>query len=104
VSRTFVARTKATLQELMARRLDDIRLAVLMIDGIDLKDRTNIVALGVSTEGVKIPLGLWEGSSENKLQLTDQPVRSTADDGAHRRAARGCGQIPRQGSVDIERD
>ncbi len=37
-----------------------------MLDGIDLKCRTNIVALGISTDGVKIPLGLWEGSSESK--------------------------------------
>jgi putative transposase len=66
VSRTFVARTKQTLTELMGRRLDDVRLAVLMLDGIDLKGRTNVVALGISTDGVKIPLGLWEGSSENK--------------------------------------
>ncbi len=29
----------------MARRLDDVRLAVLMFDGIDLKGRTNVVAL-----------------------------------------------------------
>jgi putative transposase len=27
--------------------------------------RTHVVALGISTEGVKIPLGLWEGSTEN---------------------------------------
>jgi putative transposase len=33
VSRTFVARTKDALLELMSRRLDDVRLAVLMIDG-----------------------------------------------------------------------
>ena len=32
----------------MGRRLDDVRLAVLMIDGIDLKGRTNVVALGIS--------------------------------------------------------
>ena len=62
VSRTFVARTAETLGELMGRRLDDVRLAVLMLDGIELKDRTNIVALGITTEGVKVPLGLWEGS------------------------------------------
>src|SRR2546429_9783292 len=49
----------------MCRRLDDVRLAVLMLDGIELKGRTNIVALGITTEGVKIPLGLWEGSTEN---------------------------------------
>jgi putative transposase len=70
VSRAFVARTSERLSELMARRLDDIRLAVLMLDGIDLKGRTNIVALGISTDGVKIPLGLWEGSTENAAVAT----------------------------------
>ena len=65
VSRQFVARTRENLEALMHRRLDDVRLAVLMVDGIDLKGRTNVVALGVSTDGVKIPLGLWEGSTEN---------------------------------------
>jgi transposase-like protein len=66
VSRTFVARTKEALLELMARSLADVRLAVLMIDGVGLKDHTCVVALGISTDGVKIPLGLWEGSTENK--------------------------------------
>jgi len=70
VSRTFVARTSERLDELMARRLDDIRLAVLMLDGIDLKGRTNVVCLGITTEGVKIPLGLWEGSTENAAVAT----------------------------------
>ncbi|MDX6681557.1 MAG: putative transposase [Solirubrobacteraceae bacterium] len=54
----------------MARRRDDIRLAVLMLDGIDLKGRCNVVALGITTEGVKIPLGLWEGSTENAAVAT----------------------------------
>ena len=58
------------LAELMARRLDDVRLAVLMLDRIELKGRTNIVALGITTEGVKIPLGLWEGSTENATVAT----------------------------------
>ena len=57
VSRTFVERTRRALSELMSRRLDDVRLAVMMLDGLELKGRTNIVALGISTEGVKIPLG-----------------------------------------------
>ncbi len=70
VSRAFVARTSERLGELMARRLDDIRLAVLMLDGIDLKGRCNVVALGITTEGVKIPLGLWEGSTENAAVAT----------------------------------
>ena len=63
-------RTRAALVELMARRLDDVRLAVMMLDGIELKGRTNIVALGITTEGVKLPLGLWEGSTENATVAT----------------------------------
>jgi putative transposase len=70
VSRQFVARTRENLEALMHRRLDDVRLAVLMLDGIDLKGRTNVVALGISTDGVKIPLGLWEGSTENAAVAT----------------------------------
>jgi putative transposase len=70
VSRAFVERTRKALAELMSRRLDDVRLAVLMLDGIDLKGRTNIVCLGIPTEGVKIPLGLWEGSTENATVAT----------------------------------
>ena len=42
VSRMFIERTRTALAELMARRLDDVRLAVLMLDGIDLKERTHI--------------------------------------------------------------
>jgi putative transposase len=65
VSRDFVAKTTEQLIGLMSRRLDDIRLAALMLDGIELKGRCCVVALGVATDGVKIPLGLWDGSTEN---------------------------------------
>ena len=65
VSEMFVERTQTALEELMSRRLDDVRLAVLMLDGMEIAERTHVVALGISTEGVKIPLGLWEGSTEN---------------------------------------
>jgi len=70
VSRTFVERTRVALGELMARQLGDLRLAVMMLDGLELKGRMMIVALGISTEGVKIPLGLWEGSTENATVAT----------------------------------
>jgi putative transposase len=71
VSRTFIARTKEALIELMARSLQDVRLAALMIDGVGLKDHTCVVALGISTDGVKLPLGLWEGSTENKTVTSE---------------------------------
>jgi putative transposase len=70
VSRTFVDRTRQALGELMSRQLGDMRLAVMMIDGLELKGRMNIVALGVTTEGIKVPLGLWDGSTENAIVVT----------------------------------
>jgi putative transposase len=65
VSELFIERTRTALGELMGRRLEDVRLAVMMLDGLEIADRTHVVALGITTEGVKIPLGLWEGSTEN---------------------------------------
>ena len=64
-SELFIERTRTALEQLMSRRLDDVRLAVMMLDGLEIADRTHVVALGITTEGVKIPLGLWEGSTEN---------------------------------------
>jgi putative transposase len=65
VSELFIERTRTALDELMGRRLEDVRLAVMMLDGIEIADRCHVVALGITTDGVKIPLGLWEGSTEN---------------------------------------
>ena len=50
-----------------------------MLDGMEIAERTHVVALGISTEGVKIPLGLWEGSTENAtLARSCWPTSSTA--------------------------
>jgi transposase-like protein len=65
VSELFIERTRTALGELMSRRLDDVRLAVMMLDGLEIAERTHVVALGITTDGAKIPLGLWEGSTEN---------------------------------------
>jgi putative transposase len=65
VSEMFIERTRSALEELMSRRLDDVRLAVMMLDGLEIAERTHVVALGITTDGVKLPLGLWEGSTEN---------------------------------------
>ena len=64
-SRMFVQRTRDELWRLMNRPLSDLRLAVIMLDGIELHGYTNIVALGITTEGEKLALGLWEGTTEN---------------------------------------
>src|SRR5215203_691662 len=43
VSELFIERTRTALGELMARRLDDVRLAVMMLDGLEIADRTHVV-------------------------------------------------------------
>jgi transposase-like protein len=70
VSREFVSRTREHLVELMSRPLCDLRLAALMLDGIELKGRCCVVALGIDSDGVKHPLGLWDGSTENATVAT----------------------------------
>ena len=70
LSRAFVKRTREALWHLMSRQLADLRLAVVMLDGIEIKGRTNIVALGITTDGEKLALGLWAGSTENATVAT----------------------------------
>jgi transposase-like protein len=65
VSRAFVQRTRESLWQLMSRQLADLRLAVVMLDGIEIKGRMNVVALGITTDGDKLALGLWAGTTEN---------------------------------------
>ena len=70
VSRSFVAKTRTALAELLGQDLSDLELAVVMIDGIDLADVTHVVALGITTDGTKVPLSLREGSTENATVAT----------------------------------
>ena len=70
VSRAFIAKTRTALEELLGRDLSELELAVVMIDGIDLADVTHVVALGITTDGTKVPLSLREGSTENATVAT----------------------------------
>jgi len=65
VSRRFVAATQTALAQLMAADLSGVELVALMVDGVHFADHLCIVALGIDTEGVKHPLSLVEGSTEN---------------------------------------
>ena len=49
----FIERTRTALSQLMGRRLEDVRLAVMMLDGIEIACRTHVVALGISTDGAR---------------------------------------------------
>jgi len=65
VSRKFVAMTETALGELLAADLHDLDLVALMVDGVHFAEHLCIVALGIDIHGVKHPLAIVEGSTEN---------------------------------------
>ncbi len=66
VSRRFVKGTEIALAEIFGRDLSGIDLLCCFIDGFHVGEHLIVVALGVDTAGRKHPLGLWEGTTENK--------------------------------------
>ena len=86
ISRRFVKQTETALAELMARDLTDLDIKVLMLDGEHMAERCVVVALAITADGMKVPVGLWDGSTENKTVvralLADLVSRGLAfDDG-----------------------
>jgi len=71
VSRRFVAMTETALAELLSRDLSGLDLVALMIDGVHFAEACCVVALGIGIDGVKHPLALVEGSTENATLVTD---------------------------------
>ena len=86
ISRRFVKQTETALAELMARDLTGEDIKVLMLDGEHMAERCVVVALAITADGTKKPVGLWDGSTENKTVvrslLADLVERGlTVDDG-----------------------
>ena len=86
VSRRFVKQTKTALAELLARDLTQEKIKVLMLDGEHMAGRCVIVALGITADGRKLPIVLWDGATQNKAavrsMLADLVSRGlSADDG-----------------------
>jgi putative transposase len=71
ISRRFVAATEHALAELLAADLSGLDLVALMVDGIRVAEHCCVVALGITIDGTKIPLGLVEGATENATVVTD---------------------------------
>jgi putative transposase len=70
VSRRFVKATETALAELMAADLTGLDLVALMVDGVHFGKHCCVVALGIGIDGVKHPLALEEGSTENATLVT----------------------------------
>lgn len=65
VSRKFVSMTEHALADLLAADLSSLDLVAIMIDGVHFADHLCVVALGIDIDGVKHPLAVVEGSTEN---------------------------------------
>jgi putative transposase len=65
VSREFVEASAAQLQELCERKLGELDLVALLLDGIEIGKQVLVVALGIEISGKKHVLGLWQGATEN---------------------------------------
>ena len=66
ISHRFIQGTEQKLAELFGRDLSQLDLVAMFIDGVEIAEHCVVVALGVDADGRKHPLGLWEGTTENK--------------------------------------
>jgi transposase-like protein len=66
ISHRFIQGTEQKLAELFGRDLSQLDLVAIFIDGVEIAEHCVVVALGIDAEGRKHPLGLWEGTTENK--------------------------------------
>jgi putative transposase len=66
ISHRFIQGTEQKLAELFGRDLSQLDLVAMFIDGVEIAEHCVVVALGVDADGRKHPLGLWQGTTENK--------------------------------------
>ena len=65
-SEVFVEETGKRMEQYLSRRLDELDVIALMLDGVGFASHTVVVAMGITIDGSKHPLGLRLGSTENK--------------------------------------
>ncbi|BCB96325.1 IS256 family transposase [Dissulfurispira thermophila] len=65
VSRHIIEATGKQLKEFKERSLSDLRAFAIYLDTIHRAGEAFIIALGIDTEGKKMPLGSWQGATEN---------------------------------------
>jgi transposase-like protein len=75
-----VTATAERLEGLLARPLEGTRWAAVMLDGVNFGDHLLVVALGITADGSKVPLGVVEGALENAAVCT-RLVADLADRG-----------------------
>ena len=71
VSRRFKAATEAAMAELLEADLSELDTAVVMIDGLNVAGELIVVALVITADGTKVPVGLRLGDTENTTVVKD---------------------------------
>ena len=71
VSRTLRARVTTALAAQVGQRLEGQKWLALFLDGVVIGGQTVIVALGLTRDGTKVPVGLRLGSTENAVVCTE---------------------------------
>ncbi|MBZ5697914.1 MAG: transposase [Acidobacteriia bacterium] len=64
----------APLEKLCEKKLDDLDLVAILIDGFHLGKQVLVVALGIESSGKKHVWGLWQGATENSTVVKELPV------------------------------
>lgn len=71
VSRAFIRASRKDLEKLNTQDLSSHEFIALMIDGVEIAERSLVVVLGITQNCEKIPLGLREGDTENSVVIKD---------------------------------
>ena len=71
VSRETIEAAEKKIDELFARRFDDVDLLVIYVDGLIFSGHTVLAAVGVDAEGNKHVLGLQHAATENAAAAED---------------------------------
>lgn len=87
VSRAFKRSSKKDLDTINGADLSGYRFVAILIDGTGVGETTQVVAVGITEDSQKIPLGLKEGTTENGAVVKDL-LTSIVDRGFTMSAAR----------------
>ncbi len=71
VSRHWKVATEKELRALFERDLSSQEFAVIMIDGIRFQESLQVAAVGMTSDGKKEVLGIWEGATEYATVVTE---------------------------------
>ena len=78
VSRAFKRSSQKDLEEINSSDLSQLRFVAILIDGTNIGGRMVVVAIGITDDCQKVPLGLKEGDTENAAVVKDLLTGLTA--------------------------